>query len=394
MARTERHSSPAGPPQRLRVGGLTPLSTTDYPGELAAVVFCQGCPWRCGYCHNPHLLSVRGASEIAWVDVLAFLRRRQGLLDAVVFSGGECFLLRDDLDAAIERAAGHGLATRCVTNGYWATSKRAAQERIRPIYEAGLSELNFSTGDDHQAYVPYERVVIGATTAADFGIRALIVVEGRAGARFTMQEALQHPILSEFMRSSPARAGLDLLNNIWIPFRDDAEIEQPDAVYRTRDRLARFEGCDNILENMVITPHERLASCCGLTFEHIPEMKIGDARTRSLRELYDGQLEDFLKIWIRVEGPEKIFFFATQKDPGIPFPDGATHPCQTCAALFLNPRVRRVLQEHYLEKVPEVMFRYQVMRTLERRSDPSFAPAAEGAPPAPAGGPPRVGFGS
>ncbi|MBS0310020.1 MAG: anaerobic ribonucleoside-triphosphate reductase activating protein [Proteobacteria bacterium] len=73
----------------LRVGGLTPLSTTDWPGMLAAVVFCQGCPWRCGYCHNPGLVPARGDSEIPWPDVQAFLRRRQGLLDAVVFSGGE-----------------------------------------------------------------------------------------------------------------------------------------------------------------------------------------------------------------------------------------------------------------------------------------------------------------
>lgn len=73
----------------LRVGGLTPLSSTDWPGQLSAVVFCQGCPWRCGYCHNPHLLPARGPAEIAWDDVLTFLRRREGLLDAVVFSGGE-----------------------------------------------------------------------------------------------------------------------------------------------------------------------------------------------------------------------------------------------------------------------------------------------------------------
>jgi pyruvate formate lyase activating enzyme len=73
----------------LRVGGLTPLSTTDWPGMLAAVVFCQGCPWRCRYCHNPGLIPARGDSEIPWGDVLAFLRRRQGLLDGVVFSGGE-----------------------------------------------------------------------------------------------------------------------------------------------------------------------------------------------------------------------------------------------------------------------------------------------------------------
>ncbi|MHB1091739.1 anaerobic ribonucleoside-triphosphate reductase activating protein [Thiobacillus sp.] len=73
----------------LRVGGLTPLSATDWPGMLAAVVFCQGCPWRCGYCHNPGLIPARGDHEIPWEDVLAFLHRRQGLLDGVVFSGGE-----------------------------------------------------------------------------------------------------------------------------------------------------------------------------------------------------------------------------------------------------------------------------------------------------------------
>lgn len=73
----------------LTVGGLTPLSTTDYPDHLSAVVFCQGCPWRCGYCHNPHLLAASRPGQIAWSDVLSFLERRHGLLDAVVFSGGE-----------------------------------------------------------------------------------------------------------------------------------------------------------------------------------------------------------------------------------------------------------------------------------------------------------------
>jgi pyruvate formate lyase activating enzyme len=73
----------------LRVGGLTRLSAADYPGKLAAVVFCQGCAWRCGYCHNPELQPARGAREIPWPDVRAFLERRRDLLDAVVFSGGE-----------------------------------------------------------------------------------------------------------------------------------------------------------------------------------------------------------------------------------------------------------------------------------------------------------------
>ena len=73
----------------LRVGGLTPLSATDYPGELAAVVYCQGCPWGCCYCHNPHLQPNAAAAHPTWGEVLELLSRRRGLLDAVVFSGGE-----------------------------------------------------------------------------------------------------------------------------------------------------------------------------------------------------------------------------------------------------------------------------------------------------------------
>jgi pyruvate formate lyase activating enzyme len=77
----------------LRVGGLTRLSASDYPDKLAAVVFCQGCAWRCSYCHNPHLLPA-GKGIISWAEVLAFLQKRRNLLDAVVFSGGEPTLQR------------------------------------------------------------------------------------------------------------------------------------------------------------------------------------------------------------------------------------------------------------------------------------------------------------
>lgn len=76
-------------PVTLKVGGITPFTATDFPGKLSAVIFVQGCPWRCGYCHNPHLQPRTAQSPLAWKDVRAFLERRSGLIDAVVFSGGE-----------------------------------------------------------------------------------------------------------------------------------------------------------------------------------------------------------------------------------------------------------------------------------------------------------------
>ena len=53
------------------------------------MIFVQGCPWQCGYCHNPHLQPRSAHHLLAWDAVLNFLTQRQGLLDAVVFSGGE-----------------------------------------------------------------------------------------------------------------------------------------------------------------------------------------------------------------------------------------------------------------------------------------------------------------
>lgn len=77
------------PADTIRVGGFESLSLCDWPGEIVATVFCQGCPWDCSYCHNPHLLPPVGRQEMQWRELLAFLQKRRRLLDGVVFSGGE-----------------------------------------------------------------------------------------------------------------------------------------------------------------------------------------------------------------------------------------------------------------------------------------------------------------
>ncbi len=100
----------------LRIGGLTPMTTIDYPGELAAVVFCQGCPWRCRYCHNGHLSSSSGGGRIPWSEVRTFLEKRAGLLDALVFSGGEP-TLQAALPAAMQKARSMGFKIGLHTAG-------------------------------------------------------------------------------------------------------------------------------------------------------------------------------------------------------------------------------------------------------------------------------------
>ncbi|WP_295477463.1 anaerobic ribonucleoside-triphosphate reductase activating protein [uncultured Sutterella sp.] len=84
--------APVIPAARLRVAGITPFTTIDFPGKLSAVAFLQGCPWRCIYCQNPWMQPADfdpAYEHDSWEKLEALLRRRRGLLDAVVFSGGE-----------------------------------------------------------------------------------------------------------------------------------------------------------------------------------------------------------------------------------------------------------------------------------------------------------------
>jgi len=109
----------------LRVGGLIPLSTCDWPGQLAATVFCQGCAWDCAYCHNPHLRPMQADAQESWQEVFAFLKTRRGLLDAVVFSGGEP-TLQPALLHAVEAVRGLGFRVGLHTAGM-------APERFAPL---------------------------------------------------------------------------------------------------------------------------------------------------------------------------------------------------------------------------------------------------------------------
>ncbi len=92
-AETESFGADFSAPARdLRVAAITPFTTIDFPGKLSAVVFVQGCPWKCGYCQNDWMQSRSFPENLAhesWEAVAKLLAKRRGLLDAVVFSGGE-----------------------------------------------------------------------------------------------------------------------------------------------------------------------------------------------------------------------------------------------------------------------------------------------------------------
>jgi len=142
-----------------------PLTTVEWEGRLAAVLFAQGCPWRWRYCHNTSLVPKRG-KLIPWEEVLAFLHERQGLLDAVVFSGGEP-TAQAALPEAIAAVGALGYQTALHTNG-------GNPKMIAELLERGL--LNYVAMDVKAPFARYEEVtrVKGSGRKAQQSVTAII----------------------------------------------------------------------------------------------------------------------------------------------------------------------------------------------------------------------------
>ena len=103
-------------PLRPALGGLTPFSTVDWPERMTATLFISGCPWRCHYCHNPHLHQRK--PELEWSDIERFLHSRSDLLDGVVISGGEP-LMEPSLPSLIGRIRDLGYEVGLHTAGIY-----------------------------------------------------------------------------------------------------------------------------------------------------------------------------------------------------------------------------------------------------------------------------------
>ncbi|GAB3417343.1 anaerobic ribonucleoside-triphosphate reductase activating protein [Massilia agilis] len=198
--------------KEVAVGGLAPFTTIDFPGRLAAVVFMQGCPWRCGYCHNPHLLPRAPAAPGApsWQQVLAWLHTRRGLLDGVVFSGGEPLLQRG-LPDALAQVRALGFATALHTGGPY-------PERL----QAALPLLDWVGFDVKAPFDLYERITgVDSGDAARESLRLLLASGVPHEVRCTVDPSMLDP--EEVERMSRQVAGMGVRKLVLQPVRRDGQ---------------------------------------------------------------------------------------------------------------------------------------------------------------------------
>lgn len=147
----------------LAIAGFVPFSTVDWPGKLVATLFLQGCPWGCGYCQNPELMDPRAPGVVSWGLVRGTLDQRVGLLDGVVFSGGEP-TRQDALGPAIAEVRELGFRVALHTSGAYPTR---LEELLPSIDWIGL---------DIKAPPEQYRVVTGVEASGERAWRSLELV--------------------------------------------------------------------------------------------------------------------------------------------------------------------------------------------------------------------------
>ena len=240
----------------LAIAGLVPLSTVDWPGKLAAVVFLQGCPLACPYCQNEAILDPKVPGAVPWSQVEALLARRAGLLDGVVLTGGEALRQAGVVDAA-RRVREMGFGVGLHTAGAY---PRALAKTLPYTDWVGIDVK--AMPDDYAA-------------ATGFG----------AGAK--AWQSLDALLEASAERACPALAA-EAADADGMVERADGTVERADRTVEPvgADRVAQHAGADRTVERADVGPLDyevRTTVYPGApATEHFEEL-LGELRARGVR---------------------------------------------------------------------------------------------------------------
>jgi len=163
----------------MLVGGLRKLSLIDYPGKLSAVVFTQGCNFRCSYCHNAELVVPDLFTDpIPPEDVLSFLAGRRGRIEGVVLTGGEP-LQQSDLADFLSDVRAMGYAVKLDTNGSY-------PDRLQVLLSKGM--LDYIAMDYKAPSGKY--ALVGGQGADACSIKRTLAVITQSGLPYEVRTTL------------------------------------------------------------------------------------------------------------------------------------------------------------------------------------------------------------
>jgi pyruvate formate lyase activating enzyme len=165
----------------MQIGGFVKQSLIDYPGKIAAVVFTQGCNFRCGYCHNPQLvlpeLFYKNQSTSVG-EILLYLEERKNWLDGVVVTGGEP-TIHNDLPVFLKKIKKLGYQVKLDSNG----SNPSMLELVIKEKLADCIAMDIKILPDNDAYAE----IIGISNVTEIMKKVLSSIQILKGASIDVE---------------------------------------------------------------------------------------------------------------------------------------------------------------------------------------------------------------
>lgn len=276
-------------------------------------------------------------------------------IGCVVFTGGECTLLGADLDRAIQYAAKHNVIVRIVTNAHWATTYDIAKKRIKRFIDAGLVEINFSTGDNHQQFIKFENIKNAIKASYDLHLKTIVVsTEIHPNSTFTSSSLSEDPEIGPLIRNKSVIS----IEASWMQFKKDSTSFQGESLARFTEKN---KPCKDIFNSIVVHPNSQMLACCGLTVEYNPFLKLGDLHSKSMIELYNEQFNDLFKLWLYIEGPEVIYRKVMKKRDLSPLPQ--PHCCAYCLDLIRDQENIKAMKTILPQELPSIISHFKLSTT-------------------------------
>lgn len=298
------------------------------------LIITNQCPLQCGHC-GPRSGPWASGSMNLEVIVAALDEARARDCQVINFSGGEPLILGNKLVKMIQAATERGLLTRVSTSAYWSKTSQAANQRLKPLAEAGLRQLFISSSDFHRTFVPVSNIIEATRAARNYEIEVYLVLS-------TSRTSLTcgRSLAEEF-----EAAGVDVPWVIESPIiRFGRAEDNIDASELVLQPIMNFAGpCRSLTEHPTIRSDGQVTGCAVVFGQECAPLAFGQISREPLTDVLDRMDANPLAKWIHTVGVVELKSLI-EATSSLRFDEKYVNVCHLCGDMLGNPEVPVVLQ--------------------------------------------------
>lgn len=327
---------------------------------LISTYNCNAACYNCCFQCSPHRKERLSLDEM--ISIVNFVANEFQSLKIVIITGGEPMMLGEDVFEIIKHITSLNKFSRIITNAHWATTFEAAYNVIKRLKDCGLTEINYSTGDEHQCYVKYDNIVYAIMAGLENGLPIAVNVESNENKIFKSSIIYNDPRLSKYFNSASLYPKLTILDGSWLELNNEKDVIEEIEKETLDNNIKPYNPCSSMLGNICITPDMEYLSCCGFGALKNKYLNFGKVNTDNILKNYNHQFDDLLKIWLYVDGPTKIAQFINKYSGYELIKYKGLHSCKICNTILSSNKCRQIIKENIHYEYSNIILKYNLSK--------------------------------